>query len=92
MPWIECIVNAGKAGYTTRTIHAYCEKAAKRIIGYENEINWNISKYLPKTYLIQFCCAIDVSNEDFPKIRFQHLLMGQSCKCKVWELEKYTKS
>ena len=39
MPWIECIVNAGKAGYTTRTIHAYCEKAAKRIIGYENEIN-----------------------------------------------------
>ena len=39
MPWIECIVNAGKAGYTTRTIHAYCEKAAKRIIGFENEIN-----------------------------------------------------
>ena len=45
MPWIECIVNAGKAGYTTRTIHAYCEKAAKRIIGYENEINWYINIY-----------------------------------------------
>ena len=39
MPWIDCIVNAGKAGYTTRTINAYCEKAAKRIIVFENEIN-----------------------------------------------------
>ena len=39
MPRIDCIVNAGKAGYTTRTINAYCEKAAKRIFGSENEIN-----------------------------------------------------
>jgi hypothetical protein len=39
MPWIDCIVNAGKAGYTTRTINAYCEKASKRILGSENEIN-----------------------------------------------------
>ena len=42
MPWIDCIVNAGKEGYTTRTINAYCEKAAKRILDSENEINWNI--------------------------------------------------
>ena len=42
MPWIDCIVNAGKEGYTTRTINAYCEKAAKRIVSSENEIYWNI--------------------------------------------------